>query len=150
MIKKSLIVATSALALTMANVSTARADDASGIILGGIVGGILASTITKGKNRDIAIAGGAVLGAVVGDEMVNHKHKPQHVESERVEYYEPHRPRHDAGYQQPQNFDPCLRYHQEHNRRACRAGQVRHEMQHSYNYGYNNQRRYSHGHPWWN
>lgn len=153
MIKKSLIIATSALALATANVSTAKADDPAGILLGGIVGGILGSTITKGKNRNVAIIGGTVLGAVIGDEIANHKHKPRHrtVYREKVvEYHRPHRPRHDAGYHQPQNFDPCLRYHKEHNRRACRAGQDRHEMQHAYNYGYRNERRFSHGNPWWN
>ena len=151
MFKKSLIIATSALALATANVSTAKADDQAGLLIGGIVGGILGSSITKGhKNRNVAIIGGTLLGAVVGDNIANHKHKPQHVERERVEYHEPYRPRHRVVYRQPQNFDPCLRYHKARNRQACRAGQNRHEMQHAYNYGYNNERRYSHNHPWWN
>jgi uncharacterized protein YcfJ len=154
MFKKSLIIATSALALATANVSTAHADDPAGILLGGIVGGILGSSITKGKNRNVAIISGTILGAVVGDNIANHKHKShRRVHRETVEYHDyhrPHRPKHRVRYQQPQNFDPCLRYHKEHNRAACRAGQDRHDADHAYHYGYNNQRRFSHNNPWWN
>jgi len=156
MFKKSLIIATSALALATANVSTAKADDQAGLLIGGIVGGILGSSITKGhKNRNVAIIGGTLLGAVVGDNIANHRHNhhTRRVYRETVEYHDihrPHRPKQRVIYQQPQNFDPCLRYHKARNRQACRAGQNRHEMQHAYNYGYNNERRYSHNHPWWN
>ena len=154
MIKKSLIVAASVLALSTA--STANAgdqyyshNDPSGILLGGIIGGIIGNNIGNSKGNGAA---GAVIGALIGNNITNHRHYNQHppvttsyrreVVVVEPQYVQPQ-------YVQPQNFDPCLRYHKPKNRRACRQGQNLHQQDHAFNYGYNNQRRYSHNNPWW-
>jgi len=73
--KKILMV--SVLGLTLTGCLTTNQE--AGALLGGATGAILGNTVGKGNGRTAAIAGGAILGTIVGSQVGANMDRPQKV-----------------------------------------------------------------------